>query len=321
MPTFYECTSGIERILEAQGAFVCLPLGGEAVLADRSVGPGTWLMVALAGGIVLLVILCLARVIWQSYCPVLSPPFFHLFPLRILGGLGGSGGSNAGDQDQNLTAVSVVPRSGGTVIHRTVLPGPSVPFVPMPMGNTLVNPLYDPNYYGSDAVLAAPNTSTPLHAACCKDKMPGSILSLISSDAQSYKSVSDADAQSYKSALDADAQSYKSASGEDEATLVASPVILYHQHHGVIVDRASLGRSLVGSILSDLVEAVLDTITQPLVAEVMDTSTQPLNTSTQPLIAEAPTRRSRPSLPRKAKTKCRKALYQDPDNPYSRFSS
>ena len=297
MTVYYECTSGMERILEAQGAFVCLPLGDEAVLADRSVGPGTWLAVTLAVGVVLLVILCLARVIWQSYCPVLSPPFFYLFPLQLLGGLGGSGGSNAGDQDQNLTEVSVVPRSGGTVIHRTVLPGPSVPFVPMPMGNTLVNPLFDPTYFGSDASLA-PNTSTPLHAAGCQDRMPGSTLSL-SSDAQSYRSASDAqsyksasDAQSYKSALDA--QSYKSASGEDDAALVASPA------SSTIVDRASLGRSIVDAVLSDLLEAAM-------------------NTSTHPLIAEAPTRRSCPKLPRKAKTSCRKALYQDPDNPYSRF--
>ena len=50
MPNFYECTSDFERILEAQGAFVCLPLGGEPVLADRAAGAATWCMVALAGG-------------------------------------------------------------------------------------------------------------------------------------------------------------------------------------------------------------------------------------------------------------------------------
>ena len=113
--------------------------------------------------------------------------------------------------------------------------------------------------------------------------MPGSTLSSISSDAQSYKSASDA--QSYKSALGEDA---------DESTLAASPAA-----SSTIVDRASLGRSIVDAVLSDLLEAAM-------------------NTSTHPLVAEAPTRSSRPKFPRKAKT-CRKALYQDPVNPYARF--
>ena len=332
----------MERILEAQGAFVCLPLGDKAdkaVLADRSVGLGTWLAVTLAVGVVLLVLLCLARVVWQSYCLVLSPPFFYLFPLRLLGGLGGSGGSNAGDQDQNLTAVSVVQPSGGTVLHRTAFRGPTGPltlFVPQPMGrdrsigDILVNPNYDPDCYDSDSIMyagvAAARTSTPLQAGCSK----GSTQSLVSdawsrtpqhagcsegsigwislqdvvSEAGSFKSVANPDAQGAVGGAEA-------AVGGAESTRVGDPLLLYHQEHGVIVDRASLGDNLMESGLSGLVEAVLDTFTQPLAAEVLDTSTQPL-------VAEAaPTR---PRLPRKAKTKSRDGQYRDPDDPYRRFS-
>ena len=79
MTVYHHCTSGMERILEAQGSFVCLPLGDKAdkaVLTDRSVGLGTLLAVVLAVGVVLLVLGCAARVVWGSYCPVLSPPYF-----------------------------------------------------------------------------------------------------------------------------------------------------------------------------------------------------------------------------------------------------
>ena len=262
--------------------------------------------------------------VWGSYCPVLSPPYFYLFPLRLLGGLGGSGSSDSGGQggqgqDQNLTGVSVVQPSGGTVMHRTAFRGPTGPYVPQPMGgNTLVNPHYDPNCYDSDdtmyAVLAAARTSTPLHAACSRDTTSGSTQSLVS------------DAGSFKSVVNPDAQGCIPAVGGAEATLVADPLLLYHPEHGVVVDRASLEDNLMESILSGLVESILGAFTQPLAAEVLDTmdtstQTQSLDLSTRPLVAEAaPTRRSRPSLPRMAKTKGRGGLYRDPDDPYRRFS-
>ena len=45
-----------------------------------------------------------------------------------------------------------------------------------------------------------------------------------------------------------------------------------------------------------------------------------LDSSTQPLVAEAAPIRLRPRLPRKAKTKGRDGQYRDPDDPYRRFS-
>ena len=156
------CTSGMERILAAQGRFICLPLPDEAakaISADRSVGWWTVAAIVVACGVLLLCCMCAARVVWGSCCHQLSPPFFYLFPLRLLGGLGGRGGSNAGDQDQDLTAVSEVLSGGGTLMYRTVLRGPTGPYVPQPMGgNVLFNPHFDPNYYNS----AAARTSTPL---------------------------------------------------------------------------------------------------------------------------------------------------------------
>ena len=288
MTVYHYCTSGMERILEAQGSFVCLPLGDKAdkaVLADRSVGLGTWLAVTLAVGVVLLVLLCLARVVWQSCCPVLSPPYFYLFPLRLLGGLGGSGSSDSGGQggqgqDQNLTGVSVVQPSGGTVLHRTAFRGPTGPFVPMPMGNSLVNANFNSNCYDS----AAARTSTPLKV-CSK----GSTQSL-ASDAWSrtpqfagcregsigWISLQDvaSEAGSFKSDANPDAQG---AVGGAEAA----------------VGGAESTRSLP--------EVYLDS-------------------STQPLVAEAAPIRLRPRLPRRAKTKGRDGQYRDPDDPYRRFS-
>ena len=119
----------------------------------------------------------------------------------------------------------------------------------------------------------APNTSTPLHAAGCRDLLPGSPLSPVSSD------------RSYKSALGEDS---------DESTLAASPAA-----SPTDVDRVSLGRGIAEAVLSDLLEAAL-------------------NSSVQPLIGEAPSGSSRTRYPRQAKT-CRRALYQNPGDPYARF--
>ena len=326
---YHYCTSGMERILEAQGSFICLPLSDEAaktILADRSVGLWTVAAVVVAVGVLLIMLGCAARVVWGN-CPVLSPPYFYCFPLRLLGG-GGSGGSNAGDQDQDLTAVSVVQPSGGTVMHRTAFRGPTGPFVPMPMGNSLVNSNFNPDCYDSDSIMyagvAAARTSTPLQAGCSK----GSTQSLVSdawSRTPQHAGCSEgsigwislvSEAGSFKSVMNPDIPAVggaEAAVGGAESTLVGDPLLLYHQEHGVIVDRASLGDNLMESGLSGLVEAVLDTFTQPLAAEVLDTSTQPL-------VAEAAPTRLRPRLPRKAKTKSRDGQYRDPDDPYRRFS-
>ena len=260
MPTFYECTSGFERILEAQGAFVCLPLGGSLCwpIGQPVLPPGAWW--PWRGGVLLLCLLCLGRVVWRLFCPVLPLPVLA-FPLRALSGLGG-GDSNAGD----LTAVTVVAEDRVVRLSPTGLfvPDPSVPRVPMP-GSTL---------FLSSVSSLAPNTSTPLHAAGCQDLMPGSPLSPVSSDALSYKS-----------ALGEDA---------DESTLAASPAA-----SPTGVDRVSLGWGIAEAVMSDLLE-------------------EALNTSVHPLVGEAPSRSSRTKYPRKAKT-CRRALYQNPEDPYSRF--
>ena len=330
----------MERILEAQGAFVCLPLGDKAdkaVLTDRSVGLGTLLAVVLAVGVVLLVLGCAARVVWGSYCPVLSPPYFYLFPLRLLGGSGGSdsGGQGGQGQDQNLELVSVVRPPVGTVMHKTSIPGPTAPytlFVPQPLGrdrsigDILVNSNFDPNCRDSDSIIcpncpncydsdsttyagvAAARTSTPLQAGCSK----GSTQSLVS------------DAGSFKSVVNPDVQGCVPAVNGAEATLVADPLLLYHPEHGVVVDRASLEDNLMESIISGLVDSILGAFTVPVAAEVLDTmdtstQTQSLDLSNRPLVAEAtPPRRGRPSLPRVAKTKT-KGLYGDPGNPYRRY--
>ena len=48
------CTSDMERILEGQGSFICLPLSDKAAktILDRSVGLWTWLAVLAAIGVV-----------------------------------------------------------------------------------------------------------------------------------------------------------------------------------------------------------------------------------------------------------------------------
>ena len=265
MSNVYECTSPFERVLAAQGAIVCLPLG-EPVLADRATaGAATWVMLALAGGILLLCLLCLGRVLWRCYCPVLPLPILAAFPLQALGGLGG-GDSNAVD----LTAVTVV--APGTSEEARVwrlspaglsVPDPSVPRVPMPGSPLFLNSVSS----------LIPNTSTPLHTAGCRDLMPGSPLSPVSSD-----------------------RSYKSALGEnsDESTLAASPAAAPTDE-----DRVSLGRGIAEAVLADLLEAAL-------------------NSSVQPLVGEAPSGSNRTWYPRQAKTS-RRALYQHPENPYSRF--
>ena len=268
----YECTIPFERVLAAQGAIVCLPLG-EPVLADRATGAATWVMVALAGGILLLCLLCLGRVVWRCYGPVLPLPILAAFPLQALDGLGG-GDSNAVD----LTAVTVV--APGTPGEARVwrlspaglsVPDTSTPRVPMPGSPLFLNSVS--SLTPGETRVSIPNTSTPLHTAGCHDLMPGSPLSPVSSD-----------------------RSYKSALGEnsDESTLAASPAAAPTDE-----DRVSLGRGIAEAVLSDLLEAAL-------------------NSSVQPLVGEAPSGSNRTWYPRQAKTS-RRALYQHPENPYSRF--
>ena len=353
MTESHYCTSDMERILAAQGSFICLPLSDKAaktILADRSVGLWTWLAVVAAVGVLLIVLGCAARVVWGSYCPVLSPPYLYWLRLRLRllngGGSSGSGGQGGQGQDRNLE-LGARPR----IMYETSNPGPTAPYrlhVPQPLGegrsigdimvNSLVNENYNsscrdadsiicpncPNCYDSTATtqlsdsdstvyagLAAARTSTPLQAGCSK----GSTRSLVS-DAGSFKSVTNPDAQG----------AVGGAVGGAEATLVGSdPLLLYHPEHGVVVDRAGLEDNLMESIISGLVDSILGAFTVPVAAEVLDTmdtstQTQSLDLSNRPLVAAeaTPPRRGRPSLPRVAKTKT-KGLYGDPSHPYRRY--
>ena len=109
------------------------------------------MVLALAGGFLILCCACLGRVVWRCYGPGLPLPILVAFPgwaFPQLGWDGLGGDSNAVD----LTAVTVV--------------APRTP---------------------RDARVSIPDTSTPLHTAGCHDLMPGSPLSPVSSD-RSYKS-------------------------------------------------------------------------------------------------------------------------------------
>ena len=272
----HHCTSGMERILAAQGRFICLPLPDEAakaISADRSVGWWTVAAIVVACGMLLLCCMAAARVVWGSCCHQLSPPFFCLLPLRLLGGLRRAG-SNAGDPDQDLTAVSVVLSGGGTLMYRTAIRGPTGPYVPQPMGgNVLVNPHFDPNYYDTSAA----KTSTPLKV-CSKGSVASDAWSLTPQFAGRREG------------------SIGWISLQDVASGAGS--IKSECQGAVDGDEAAVGGA--GSTRS-LPEVYLDS-------------------STQPLVAEAAPIRLRPRLPRRAKTKGRDGLYRDPDDPYRRFS-
>ena len=270
----------MERILAAQGQFICLPDEvAKAISADRSVG--WWTVAAIVAACVVLLLCCLAaaRVVWGGCCRELSPPFAAvLLPLRLLGGLRRGSrrdGSNVGDQT-NQTAVSEVLSGGGTFLYRTALRGSMGPYVPQPMGgNVLFNPHFDPNYYNS----AAARTSTPLKV-CSKGSSASDAWSLTPQCAGRREgSIEWIPLEDLAGSFKSDAQG---AVGGENA----------------VKAEAESTRSLPGSTRS-LPEVYLDR-------------------STQPLIAEAP--RLRPCLPRRAKTKGRDGQYRDPDDPYRRFS-